>query len=156
MHTLWMIPSYLNFSVSAHLNCGFNSNETEEDKIIWIFEASGKYSARSAYLIQFSGHCSSCNKKWSGKTRRRHATNSFFGYCCKTKSGQQIGYWYENGPITISVLYALQFTYLLNAHSRELSGCKAACEATTQIWTLPDSWSWSTPSKHKQLVCRNG
>jgi hypothetical protein len=41
------------------LGCGFNNNKLEEDKITWTSEASGEYSARSAYQIQFSGHCSS-------------------------------------------------------------------------------------------------
>lgn len=43
-------------------------NIDEEDKIVWLLESSGQYSARSAYEIQFSGHIISNFTKLIWKT----------------------------------------------------------------------------------------
>jgi hypothetical protein len=94
----------------------FDLNNLELDMILWIRTASGDYSAKSAYELQFKGGYTSCNSRGFylqvstfgveglGPFKMQDASSlcgCFFG----TEFGQLTGCLLENGQIPISALY---------------------------------------------------
>lgn len=58
--------------------------QQHEDSIVWRWTASGVYTAKSAYQVQFRGLSAPSMRRQSGKQKWRVSTESLLGFWCKT------------------------------------------------------------------------
>jgi hypothetical protein len=70
----------------------FSANDQAKDTIVWTRTANRRYSAKSAYNMQFDGIMSPRPLLISGNPRRDHVAKISYGSCCREGFGLLIVY----------------------------------------------------------------
>jgi len=139
--TVGLISEFVQLWTTLVEETHFDPSSAAEDTITWTRTASGEYTAKSAYLMQFDGGMSSLYPKMVWHVYGLHQDASFsYGCCFRTGFGQQTDFSRGNGQIHTSVHYATAIWRLRNISSRNVpsqggSGQRSIPRSVLRIWT---------------------
>jgi hypothetical protein len=114
--TIQLLQEYICVWEVLH-NAGEVIHEGAEDTILWRWSASGLYTAKSAYVMQFMGKTFSDSAELVWKLGHRGNTNSSRGCWHKIEYGRQIVCNAGAGQITISANSVLEISKRYNTSS---------------------------------------